>query len=185
MLANAMPTTPPGSATWSSAARIARGAAPPQALAIVLGPFRARVGDRRRLAGDRDHAAGGIDDDRLGVGRAGVGPDQQWPRPARLPCYHARPLAAGDAQRALRRRRAWRRLRDWGGKATARTGFGRASLPVRALGPRGGPYPDTTLLATARRAALVAEETRDSVAKTVLDELKATQPGRRREPRQE
>ena len=61
------------------------GAALPQALTIVLGPFRARVGDRRRLAGDRDHAAGGIDDDRLGVGRTGVDPDQQWPRPAGLP----------------------------------------------------------------------------------------------------
>jgi hypothetical protein len=56
---------------------------------------------------------------------------------------------------------------------------------IEPLDQEGVLYLDTTLLATARRAALVAEETRDSVAKTVLDKLKATQPGRRRESGQE
>ena len=54
-------------------------AAAPQALAGVLGPFGLRIGDRRRLARDREHAAGGIDDHRLGVGRAGIDPDQERP----------------------------------------------------------------------------------------------------------
>ena len=163
------------------------GAAPPQALAIVLGPFRARVGDRRRLAGDRDHAAGGIDDNRLGVGRASVDPDQQWPRPARLPCYHALPSRCRRCSESAAPTAGMAAALGIGnGKGNSEHGF-RDGFTA-GIGPwdqEGGLYLDTTLLATARRAALVAEETRDSVAKTVLDELKATQPGRRRESGQE
>ena len=71
---------------------------------------------------------------------------------------------------------AWRLLWDWAAAQLRERVSGWLHCRYRPWDQEAWAVPDTTLLATARRAALVAEETRDSVAKTVLDEFKATQP---------